>query len=53
MMPRLRVDGEFSIKGVDRCEDMKLGIEALKCVKECRRLGTIHYIGLLPGEAEE
>lgn len=27
-----RVDGEFNIKGVDDCEDMNLGIEALKLI---------------------
>ncbi len=30
---RARVDGEFFIKGIDDCEDMKLGIEALKEIK--------------------
>jgi hypothetical protein len=48
-----RVDGELSIQGVDHCEDMKLGIEALKAVKESRRIWGDRGVGTLPGETEK
>ena len=48
-----RIDGEFSIKGIDTCEDMKLGIEALKRLQDNRRDPEFdHWIPLL-GETEE
>lgn len=48
-----RIDGEFSIQGKDDCADMKLGIEALKGVKESRRLWGDRGVPLLPGETKE
>lgn len=48
-----RIEGEFYIEGVDQCEDMKLGIEALKYFKMRQtRIHTINKIRL-PGETEE
>lgn len=48
-----RVDGEFAIKGKDDCEDMKLGIEALKVVQSNRIYGYPNKIPELPGETPE
>jgi hypothetical protein len=48
-----RVSGEFNIEGKDDCADMKLGIEALKLVREMRQPGVIVNIKLLPGETED
>lgn len=45
-----RVDGEFSIKGKDDCEDMKLGIEALKRITDQRRQYPEISSKPLPGE---
>lgn len=45
-----RIDGEFNIKRVDHCEDMKLGIEALKRVEDSRRLDPLYPDTPLPGE---
>ena len=48
-----RVDGEFCIKGVDNCEDMKLGIEALKFRKGENEAGYLDLDDLLPGETKD
>lgn len=48
-----RVDGEFSVKGVDDCADMKLGVEALKQIQELRSWSWYWREKLLPGETEE
>lgn len=48
-----RVDGEFSIKGVDKCEDLKLLIEAGKRIIECRLADHTIKEDLLLGETEE
>ena len=48
-----RIDGEFSIKGVDDCKDMKLGIEALKRIKLGRDTPSGLSFTPLPGETEE
>ncbi|MBA7701822.1 hypothetical protein ES703_110569 [subsurface metagenome] len=48
-----RIDGEFNIKGVDECEDMKLGVEALKRVKACRPVDLYAPEILLPGETRD
>lgn len=44
-----RVDGEFSIKGVDDCSDMKLGIEALKRIEAWRNDNDEDLLWDLPG----
>ena len=48
-----RVDGEFSIKGIDNCEDIKLGIEALKAWRRLKQGHQFTTASLLPGETEE
>ena len=48
-----RIDGEFFIKGKDDCADMKLGIEAMKCLQMVRRNYHSSASRLLPGETEE
>lgn len=48
-----RVKGEFSIKGIDNCEDMKLGIESLSYIERSRVFGNYPVNRLLPGETEE
>ena len=48
-----RVDGEFCIKGVDNCEDMKLGIEALKRLQNYRTRVLVSGCRLLPGETKD
>lgn len=48
-----RVDGEFSIKGIDNCEDMKLGIEGLNYIERSRVFGQYPVNELLPGETKE
>lgn len=50
---RARVDGEFYIEGVDDCADMKLGIEALKRVRNNRGNSFPVLEQLLPGETKE
>lgn len=47
-----RIDGELFIKGVDHCEDMKVGIEALKRVKANRKGPRVIVYKELPGETE-
>lgn len=47
-----RIDGEFSIKGVDDCKDMKLGIEALKAIKLSREDHLVGRLAHLQGETE-
>jgi len=48
-----RIDGEFCIKDVDNCDDMKLGIEALKLVKVVRDSPYCPIHLDLPGETKE
>lgn len=48
-----RVDGEFSITGIDNCEDMKLGIEALIFTRNVLKLMPIVFPLPLPGETKE
>jgi hypothetical protein len=48
-----RVDGEFSIKGVDRCEDIRLGIEAIRVYIKSQAAGWYPPGYKLPGETEE
>lgn len=50
---KARIDGEFCIRGVDNCEDMKLGIEALKLIQRERLLGLNPIETRLPGETGE
>ena len=50
---RARVDGEFYIKDVDNCEDMKLGIEALERLYKARHIPTPIDFSLLPGETDD
>lgn len=45
-----RIDGEFSIKGVEDCADMKLGVEALKREEAHRQVSKCGLKYLLPGE---
>jgi len=48
-----RVDGEFSIKGKDDCEDMKLGIEAMKAIQRHRLDNMPAAFIVLKGETPE
>lgn len=48
-----RIDGEFNIKGVDDCKDMKLGIEALEEIRRARVVSLFPENHQLPGETKE
>lgn len=50
---KARIDGEFSIEGIDDCQDMKLGVEALKLLKWIRDGHIPAPDFLLPGETQE
>jgi len=50
---KARVDGEFSIEGEDDCADMKLGIEALKRIKNYRAYKYLAHTTDLKGETEK
>lgn len=50
---RARVKGEFSIKGIDDCADMKLGLEGLSYIERSRVFGNYPVNRLLPGETEK
>jgi hypothetical protein len=48
-----RADGESSNKATNYGEDILLGIEALKKIKEWRHYSNPYVKGLLSGETEE
>lgn len=50
---QMRTDGEFYTNGKDKCEDMKLGIEALKWVRRYRPRNKVDKWSLLAGESEK
>lgn len=50
---RARIDGELCFKGVDKCEDIKLGIEALRREQHNRSFEQTSIKALLPGERKD
>ncbi|MBA7549683.1 hypothetical protein ES705_42175 [subsurface metagenome] len=48
-----RVAGEFSIKGIDDCEDLKLAIEAMKAIQRHRHTNMPAAFIVLKGETPE